>query len=159
MAEDPFIKRIYDDAAAIDKDTERMRAERLASREYRELHSPKPLGQVYDISFGPAGKPTGRRIIKRYDDGYGNIIHTAISDTLVSYDQIPALSAKIQGQQASFGKLEVQRQSELREEFNRSNGGAQSVKLYRDYLESESLGRRFDQLKQNSTLGLRPQSR
>lgn len=157
MTEDPFIKGILQDAKEIDRDTERMRAERQASQEHRRLHYPQSLGMVNDIPFTPEGRPITQniRIINKWDDGYGNIVYTATTRTSITRgntvypDQFKPLSDRIAAQQTSFERLGPQEQSRLHGEFDTSNGTAESVQSYKDYLNNQALGKRFEELKAN----------
>lgn len=125
--------------------------------EYDRQHRPQDIGMVNDISFGPDGRINMQemRLIHQWDDGFGNIIYTANSRSdiqrgnIVTPDQIHALSDRIKTQQSAFTALDPVQQSTLNGEFDSSKGTATSIQPYKDYLQNETLGKRFAELKAN----------
>lgn len=94
-------------------------------------------------------------VIFEWDDGYGNRVFTETfvrpKTSSTGFDQIKPLSDKIQIGQTAFQRLEPDMQARLQAEFNSSNGTSSSVVFYREYLQNNSLGKRFQELKQKNT--------
>lgn len=115
-------------------------------------HQPKLMGNVIDLklvrelalskglstqeAYAQAG-------INQFDDGYGNIIYLSPS---VRMDQVHTVSARITEQQKSFGVLGADEQIRARTEFGSAMNTTPSP--YLDFLQSEALEKRFQELKQ-----------
>lgn len=100
---------------------------------------PKLIGTKMDITANPI------KSIRKLDVG-GNIIFT--DRTSVNPDEIHSLSAQIIEQRNTFEILEGQEQTTLQTEFESSRGVAPAVQPYKDYLQSQALGKRFTELEQ-----------
>lgn len=112
-------------------------------------HFPKPIGEQRDLEFRPDGRivpESIRRVIEKWDDGYGNIIFT---DGSVNIKGIHELSRQIGVQKNAFGVLSDEEKSRIQAEFNESKDQAKVSKPYSSYLRSETLGRKFQELEQN----------
>ena len=149
--------RLENTRARVNADAEDIRRRQDAlEQQLREdrLHRPKDLAMVSDISSGPDGRPN-MQLLHKWDDGYGNTVYTAntradiAARKIVTADQIQPLSRKIRAQKASFVELEADEQSRLQAEFDSSTGTAEITQPYTDFLHSEALGRRFQELKQS----------
>ncbi|MBI3103383.1 hypothetical protein HYZ05_00415 [Candidatus Daviesbacteria bacterium] len=121
------------------------------------VHSPKPLGHVTDSEAIKQAVLAGKRLtseemaesmIAQWDDGYGNIIYLNIG---VDMGQIHSISNRITTQKGIFDALGTNDQTRLKTEFDSSKGLAEGVQSYKDYLKSDALGRRFQELQQKSS--------
>lgn len=125
---------------------------RLADIREQQAHQPRRVDSVNDITYTSGGMPTSARLLNKMDDGYGNTVYTAYGkgDPIVRLDEIKPLSDRILAQQASFGTLGDQDRSRIQSEFDTSNGRAEGARPYRDYLNNQALGKRFEELKAKS---------
>ena len=117
-------------------------------------HQPKQLDSVNDMKalLAAAGNRESivdvrnRTTIHKWDDGYGKVIYLRPS---VRIDQVQAVSARITEQRGAFDALGVDEQTSIRTDFESSKGIAESTQPYKDHLQSEALGKRFQELKQS----------
>ena len=150
--------RLENTRARVNADAEDIRRRQDAlEQQLREdrLHRPKDLAMVSDISSGPDGRPN-MQLLHKWDDGYGNTVYTAntradiAARKIVTPDQIQPLSRRIQAQQASFAELGADEQTLIRTEFDSSKAGvAEGIRPYDDFLQSEALGKRFQEIQQS----------
>lgn len=141
-------------------DAERRRIEEAArvrnDRQKEELkdrfeHSPRPIETQIDIEFRQDGRivpESMRRLIRKWDDGYGNMIFTG-ADIPIDIDKIRELSIRINAQKDSFVTLPDEEKTKIQVDFDSSPGKSTTSKPYSDFLRSEALGRRFQELKDN----------
>lgn len=152
----------------LDKDLERVRRglEETAAREHQEAeeglrksqealaHMPKHLDTVNDMNALMAAARERKNIVDvrnqttiyQWDDGRGNIVYL---NPDVSIRQVQAVSARITEQKGAFDALGGEDQTRLKTEFDSSKGIATGTQLYKDFLQSDALGRRFQELKQS----------
>lgn len=124
----------------------------LDSANERVKRMPKQLDSVNDMDALMSAHKAGRNIVDvrnettiyQWDDGYGNILYLSPA---IGMDQVHAVSSRITGQREVFGGLGVDEQSKIRAEFGLSKDSA-APKPYKDFLECEARGKRFQELKQ-----------
>lgn len=153
----------------LDADLERIRRglESNAAREHQEAeeglrrsqerlaHMPKKLDSVNDREALMAATMKrenivdvrNRTTIYQWDDGYGNIIYL---NPDIPMNQVQAVSARITSQKSLFDTLGTDDQTQIRTGFSLATPAANTTP-YPDYLKSEALGQRFQELKQKST--------
>lgn len=119
---------------------QRMQEEIRRGREQR-AHLPRQLDDEIDLEESDPNKA----IIMQWDDGYGNIVYL---NPVVSMNQVQAVSARITEQKGAFDALGIPDQTRFKTEFDSSKGIAEGIQPYKDYLKSDALGRRFQELKQ-----------
>lgn len=90
-----------------------------------------------------------RTTIREWDDGHGNIVYLRPD---VQMDQVQAVSARITAQRSLFDALEVDGQAQVRAAFSLTAPAISTAAMpYQDFLKSEALGTRFQELKQAKT--------
>lgn len=127
-------RRVNADLAAA-----RDRAARQQEELMRKIGSPpRVVARKNDLQ-----DPRNIGIILQWDDGKGNTIftRTGLAEKPLGLEQIRTLSGKITDQKTAFDRLADQDKEKAR---------AEDAQPYRDYLQSETLGRRFQALKQQS---------
>lgn len=118
-------------------------------------HMPKKLDSVNDrdalmqatMNREDIVSVRNRTTIYQWDDGYGNIIYL---NPDVSMRQVQAVSTRITEQKGAFDILGSDDQTQIRTVFNLATP-TESTTPYQDFLKSEVLGKRFQELKQKST--------
>lgn len=132
------------------------KADAAAAREKQAIHdrtreqidrmfAVKVVDRAHEVEFDSEGK-IKTTIIFKWDDGKGNPVYT---NARLYSTEIPALSAKIQTQQAAFGQLEISERSKIQGTFDSSRGTAINVQPYQDFLTSQALEKQFQELKQS----------
>lgn len=131
----------------------RQRLEATTQQVRNEIkHQPKWLDHAMDMEVVMASRSSGKRLdprevmVNKWDDGNGNILFASGG---VGPDQIPDLSARIQAQHDSFNTLNPEKQTQIRSAFQLLTPD-ESTKPYQDFLKSEALGKRFQELKQQN---------
>lgn len=127
-------------------------AENLAERDRafdRLARQPKLLDSVTDLAVlkqathANSADVARRTCINKWVGGYGNVVY-AYADTDPS--QIQDLSTRITEQQNLFSALEADEQTKAKAKFASAKG---TTGPYKDFLQSEVLGKRFKELKQS----------
>ncbi len=127
----------------------------LRDAEDRLAHMPEVIGRETDDNIMLEVVRSGKRLTKeiiegahinQWNDGYGNIIYL---NGGADPEQIHTISARITEQRGAFDTLGTEDQVGIRAQFSSSQGLAESTQPYRDFLHSEALGQRFEELKSN----------
>jgi len=148
MAEDNIERTRQRMLASLATEKQRLRQQN-ARLDEQIRHYPKPLDSEmdYEAAMQSSRLDPDQLIIAKWDDGNGNILF-ASGD--VGPNQIPNLSARIATQGQAFQALIPSEQVQVRTAFQRPTSG-QNTAPYQDFLKSEALGKRFQELKQKNT--------
>lgn len=118
----------------------------IGSREQiNRMFAVRVVDRATGVEYDSRGMLQAKMICK-WDDGDGNIVYT---DGRGRSAEIPVLSAKIRTQQTTFGQLEISEQSKIQSAFDSSKGTAINVQPYKDFLTSQALEKKFQELKQS----------
>lgn len=130
--------------------TRQRASENMARLQEKLAHQPTRLDSVIEMHATKGGKINTNEAtrIDKWNDGDGNTIYTAdkLNTRLPSFDEIRELANKISQQRQVFSQLGPIKQQRIY-----SSGDERAKKQYKDFLHSNTLGERFEQLKQHPT--------